>query len=108
MLVAGIWVLVGGVGGQLGGVCLHYIKQIINAFTVIQCNKSKIQENLVGLVKKTDESASRAYLRGGGVQTPPPKIFRFFLKSEGKEIERKRKKGMLEGGGGYLLTYFWG
>ena len=29
----------------------------------------------------------------------------FFLKSEGKEIERK--KAML-GGGGYLLTYFWG
>ena len=36
-----------------------------------------------------------------------PEIFRFFLKSEGKDIERKRKKGML-GGGGYLLTYFWG
>ena len=39
--------------------------------------------------------------------TPPPKIFRFFLKSEGKEIERKRKKGCW-GGGGYLLTYFCG
>ena len=42
----------------------------------------------------------------GGVQTPPPKFSDFFWKSEGKEIERKRKKGML--GGGYLLTYFWG
>ena len=51
-----------------------------------------------------------AYLRGGvqGVQTPPPKFSDFFLKSEGKEIESKRKKGMLGGGGGYLLTYFWG
>ena len=37
---------------------------------------------------------------------PPPEIIRFFLKSEGKEIERKRKnKGCW--GGGYLLTYFW-
>ena len=45
---------------------------------------------------------ARAYLRGGGFRgfKPPPEIFRFFLKSEGKEIERKRKKGMLEGGGG--------
>ena len=35
-----------------------------------------------------------------GVQTPPPpEVFRFFLKSEGKEIGRKRKKGMLGGGG---------
>ena len=49
---------------------------------------------------------TRAYLRG--VQTPPSKFSDFFLKSEGKEIERKRKKGMLGGGGGgYLLTYFW-
>ena len=37
---------------------------------------------------------------------PPPKFSDFFLKSEGKEIERK-KIGMLGGGGGgYLLTYF--
>ena len=50
---------------------------------------------------------TRAYLRGGvqGVQTPPPPKFSdFFLKSEGKEIE---KKGML-GGVGYLLTYYCG
>ena len=33
------------------------------------------------------------------VQTPP-EIFRFFLKSEGKEIERKRKKRDVGGGGG--------
>ena len=45
-------------------------------------------------------SESRAYLRGGGVQTPhPPKFSDFFLKSEGKEIERKRKKGCWGGGG---------
>ena len=47
----------------------------------------------------------KGVFKGGvqGVQTPP-EIFRFFLKSEGKEIE---EKGMW-GGGGYLLTYFWG
>ena len=28
----------------------------------------------------------------GGLNTPPPEIFRFFLKSEGKEVERKGKK----------------
>ena len=41
----------------------------------------------------------RAYLRGGfrGFK-PPPKFSDFFLKSEGKEIERKRKKGMWGGG----------
>ena len=42
-----------------------------------------------------------------GVQPPPPEIFRFFLKSEGKEIERKRKKGLL-GGGGLPLNIFLG
>ena len=36
---------------------------------------------------------------GGSGGSNPPKIFRFFLKSEGKEIERKRKKGMFVGGG---------
>ena len=46
---------------------------------------------------------TRAYLRGGfrGFELPP-KFSDFFLKSEGKEIERKRKKGM------HLLIYFWG
>ena len=34
----------------------------------------------------------------------PPKIFRLFLKSEGKEIE---KKGCW-GGGGYFFTYIFG
>ena len=43
----------------------------------------------------------------GGVQTPPPKFSDFYLKSEGKEIERKRKKGML-GEGGLPLNIFWG
>ena len=54
--------------------------------------------------------SSRAYLRGGfrGFK-PPPKFSDFFLKSEGKEIESKRKKRDVGGGGGgYLLTYFWG
>ena len=40
-----------------------------------------------------------AYLRGGSGGSNP-KFSEFFLKSEGKEIERKRKKGMLGGGGG--------
>ena len=67
-----------------------------------------------GKLKTTDLNASqsRAYLRGGvqGVQTPPPKFSDFFLKSEGKEIEKKRKKRDVGGGGGggYLLTYFLG
>ena len=39
-----------------------------------------------------------------GVQT---EIFIYFLKSEGKEIERKRKKKDV-GGGGLLLNIFWG
>ena len=44
----------------------------------------------------------KGVFKGGvqGVQTPPPKFSDFFLKSEGKEIERKRKKGMWGGGGG--------
>ena len=36
------------------------------------------------------------------VQTPP-KFSDFFLKSEGKGIERKRKKGMLGGGGVHIF-----
>ena len=49
-------------------------------------------------------TTARAYLRGGvqGVETPP-KFSDFFLKSEGKEIERKRKKEML-GGGGWVTS----
>ena len=31
---------------------------------------------------------------------PPPQIFRFFLKGEGKEIEKKRKKMGRDGVGG--------
>ena len=41
---------------------------------------------------------ARAYLRGGsGNSNPPPKFSDFFLKSEGKEIERKRKKEIIFG-----------
>ena len=56
--------------------------------------------------KKYSTLLPRAYLRGGfrGFK-PPPKFSDFFLKSEGKEIERKRKKKGCWGGG-YLLTYF--
>ena len=44
---------------------------------------------------------------GGSGGSNPPEIFRFFLKSEGKEIERKRKKGCW-GGGGLPLNIFLG
>ena len=58
----------------------------------------------------SEYNKTKAYLRGGvqGVQTPPPppEIFRFFLKSDGKEVERKKKKNEKGWGGG--LTYFWG
>ena len=48
----------------------------------------------------------RAYLKGGVVQPlPPPRNFRIFFKSEGKEGERKRKwKGM---GGGVIVNIFF-
>ena len=55
-------------------------------------------------------SVTKGVFKGGvqGVQTPP-EIFRFFLKSEGKEIERKRKKRDVGGGGGGLpLNIFLG
>ena len=54
--------------------------------------------------------ATKGVFKGGfrGFK-PPPKFSDFFLKSEGKEIERKRKKRDVGGGGGgYHLTYFWG
>ena len=45
----------------------------------------------------------KGVFKGGGgfrgFKPPPPKFSDFFLKSEGKEIERKRKKWMLGGGG---------
>ena len=44
---------------------------------------------------------------GGSGGLNPPEIFRFFLNSEGKEIERKRKKGVV-GGGGLPLNIFLG
>ena len=56
----------------------------------------------------------KGVFKGGvqGVQTPPPEIFRFFLKSEGKEIERKRKKMKRDrgggGGGGGIVNIFFG
>ena len=46
-------------------------------------------------MKKLLITDSRAYLRGGVFRgfKSSPKFSEFFLKSEGKEIERKRKKG---------------
>ena len=37
--------------------------------------------------------------KGGGFNPPPPAIFRIVFKSEGKVIERKRKKIKWGGGG---------
>ena len=53
-------------------------------------------------------NSTKGVFKGGvqGVQTPP-EIFRFFFKSEGKEIESKRKKRDV-GGGGLPLNIFLG
>ena len=55
-------------------------------------------------------STVKGVFKGGGFRgfNPPPKFSDFFLKSEGKEIERKRKKRDVGGGGYHLTTYFWG
>ena len=44
----------------------------------------------------------KGVFKGGvqGVQTPPPKFSDFFLKSEGKEVERKREKNEKRWGDG--------
>ena len=64
-----------------------------------------------GALRQTTWWGPNGVFKGGvqGVQTPPPpEIFLFFLKSEGKEIEIKiKKRDVGGGGGGYLLTYFW-
>ena len=51
---------------------------------------------------------TKGIFKGGGVSggSKPPKIFRFFLKSEGKEIERKKE--VLRGGGELPLNIFLG
>ena len=49
----------------------------------------------------------KSLLKGGGVRG----LDIFFLKSEGKEVERKRikiKRDVRGGGWVYLLPYFWG
>ena len=56
----------------------------------------------------------KGVFKGGGGSTPPPpppRNFQIFLKSEGKEIEIKRKKRDVGGGGGLplnIFSYFWG
>ena len=53
----------------------------------------------------------RAYLRGGGSggsNPPPPKFSDFFLKSEGKEVERKRIKNEKGLGAGLIVNIFLG
>ena len=47
---------------------------------------------------------SKGVFKGGGSggSNPSPEIFRFFLKSEGKEVERKREKNEKRWGGGLI------
>ena len=65
---------------------------------------NSLKDRMFRFTNISEALLSRAYLRGEvqGVQTPPPppEIFRFFLKSEGKEVERKRKKMRRDGRGG--------
>ena len=44
---------------------------------------------------------------GSGGSTRSPKFLNVFLKSEGKEVERKRKPNKM-GGGGLIVKIFWG
>ena len=48
--------------------------------------------------KSLKVARTKGVFKGGGGFKPPHEIFRFFLKSEGKEIERKRKKRDVGGG----------
>ena len=59
------------------------------------------------ILKQNLIKTHKGVFKGGFRGFKPPEIFRFFWKSEGKEIERKRKKGML-GGGGLPLNIFLG
>ena len=43
----------------------------------------------------------------GSSNPPPPAIFRISFKSEGKEVERKRKRNKM-GGGGLIVNIFFG
>ena len=57
-------------------------------------------------------NSPRAYLKGGSLGgSIPPRNFQIFLKSEGKEVERNKKKengfgveGVVGGGGGGLIV----
>ena len=74
-------------------------------YTVSHVLSKVVNIDLFHLIDHKHSNHPRTYLRGGGGSNHPPKFSDFFLKSEGKEIERKRKKKECRGGG-YLLTYF--
>ena len=88
-----------------------YYRKFSNGFDVnhrkVTTCKCTIFATIVAICEHNYEH-TRAYLRGGfrGFK-PPPKFSDFFLKSEGKEIERKRKKRDV-GGGGLPLNIFLG
>ena len=68
-------------------------KDVVNSHYTLYSSSS--QSNISYIIR------DKGVFKGGGVQgvqTPPPKFSDFFLKSEGKEIERKRK-GCWGGGG---------
>ena len=53
----------------------------------------------------------KGVFKGGfrGFKPPPPRNFQiFFLESEGKEVERKRKKMRRDGRGGLIVNIFLG
>ena len=90
---------------QLLFTLLNLKSEIFSTFAIALFNFVEITELLFIELSKTGRrylqvleiySCARAYLRGRGfrgVQTPPPppKFSDFFLKSEGKEVERKKK-----------------
>ena len=45
--------------------------------------------------------------KGGGVQSPPPQFSEFLSKVKGEEVERKRKRNKM-GGGGLIINIFFG
>ena len=86
--------------------CVSTLRVCVVETTQSQTRIDQYYQLICKEISQYNMSLSKRGFRGF---KPPPKFSDFFLKSEGKEIERKRKKRMLgEGGGGYPLTYFWG